>query len=342
MACVSPALFMGLPHETNLNLVGSMQSSMMKKNPFRVVRELGAGLQGRVVLAVDERENKYVAIKLPTAFDDQPQEMVDYRTLDYQVQSILQERQAHRLVSHENVIQSLRVVPGKKFNRAYVAMVTEYASNGDLFDIIADSGALPQPVCKFYFHQLIRGVQACHRAGVIHRDIKPENILFDEQFTLKICDFGLAVASRGERNVDDVMLRDVSGTALYMAPEIAITRAFRGTPLDVWSCGVVLFIMLTSFPPFQNAKEGDYWYDCIMSGRMDIFWSSQPEDMIKPNYHAMDLINRMLCPDPEKRITVAEILAHPWLGDVHRINRSRVVQEMKTRREHVLGNSFEI
>ncbi|GLE11257.1 hypothetical protein PINS_up023611 [Pythium insidiosum] len=248
-----------------------------KRNPFRVIKELGAGLQGRVVLALDERDHQPVAIKLPSACPPAGAAgrrfaQSDSMWLDYQVRSILQERNAHRCVQHEHVIGFRQLLPGKKHGRSFVAMVTDYACNGDLFDLIAETGPLPERVAKFYFHQLMQGVSACHRSGVVHRDIKPENLLLDERFNLKICDFGLAVASPERTPADKMTLRDLAGTALYMAPEISSTKSFRASPIDVWACGVVCFVMLTSYPPFQEAKPGDFWYDCVLSRRTDAFW----------------------------------------------------------------------
>jgi serine/threonine protein kinase len=335
MACVSSAHMhvMAAPFiAQQAPLRSASPPESPRKNPYKLIKELGSGLQGRVVLALDESTKKHVAIKLPTAFSNSPTAPLDERLLDYQNQTIMQERQAHRVVQHDNVVACLRLVPGKKMGRAYVAMVTEYASNGDLFDMIADNGALPACVAKFYFHQLMCGVRACHAAGVVHRDIKPENILFDDNFTLKLCDFGLAMISQDNAHADTMTLRALSGTALYMAPEVMAVKSYRATPVDVWACGVVLFIILTSYPPFHEARAGDYWYDCVMRGRMDVFWASQPKTMDMPHPYAMDLINRMLCPYPEKRITVPEILAHPWLRDVHSISPIHVREEMAHRR----------
>lgn len=320
------------------------QTQAPRRSPYRVIEELGSGLQGRVLLALDQDEQKYVAVKVPSAFsgDDSSSSSsaFDARLLEYQVQSILLERKAQRLVSHENVLKYVRTVPGKKHGVQYAAMVMEYASNGDFFDIIADTGALSPQTAKVYFHQLMLGIQACHAAGVIHRDIKPENLLLDENFTLKICDFGLAhvaPGTRSHRNAHRAMLRDVSGTALYMAPEVTREKPFKATPVDVWSAGVVLFILLTSFPPFQAAKKGDSWFDCIASGRMDIFWSAQTEPCFDAiDSDARDLISGMLCVEPEKRLSVTEVLQHPWLRDVHLMDRRRVYTEMRERRHYSL------
>ncbi|KAF1318490.1 Camk protein kinase, partial [Globisporangium splendens] len=347
MACISSYAAPSPPTSSNkrvnpfarFRVTADIPPPPVRKNPYRVIKELGSGLQGRVVLAHDDVEQKYVAVKIPSAFGSSSDgEEFDARLLNYQVQSILQERRAHRQVVHHNVLEYKRLVPGKKRDIHYSAMVMEYAPNGDFFDIIADTGALPEDIAKFYFFQLMSGIQACHASGVIHRDIKPENMLLDQNFTLKICDFGLAhVAPRPSRNADKVILRDVSGTALYMAPEIHSGKPYRATPVDVWSAGVVLFILLTSFPPFMNAKKGDCWYDCIVSGQMDVFWSAQKECADLLSSDARDLISKVLCADPEARLTVDQVLQHPWLKDALLVDRTRVFRDMAARRQFSLS-----
>ncbi|DAZ96820.1 TPA: hypothetical protein N0F65_007081 [Lagenidium giganteum] len=300
-------------------------SSPTRKNPYQVIRELGSGLQGRVVLAFDEHERRYVAIKLPSVFEtaaSNGHNAVDLRLLDYQVQSIVQERRALRFVgSHPNVLQYVRMVPGSKMNQSYVALVTEYASNGDLFDLIADTGAFDEDLAKFYFAQLL-----------------------SDQFTMKLCDFGLATVvapSRGE-HVDQIVLRDVSGTGLYMAPEISRTTPYRATPTDLWSAGVVLFIMLTGFPPFQEAARDDHWYECVVQGEMDKLWEAQCDVAEMLSADARDMIAGLLCSNADKRLTIADCFAHPWMQDVDMVDRKWVVEEMTARRLVALNASATI
>ncbi|TMW64369.1 hypothetical protein Poli38472_012991 [Pythium oligandrum] len=309
--------------------------SELQANGFRVLKELGVGLQGRVDLAVDTCSQIYVALKSPT-FETQDfgSDQVDLLNMDCQVQSIIHERDAMRLVEHANVLQYIRSVHGMKNKHSYLVLVMEYASNGDLFDLIGTTGAMADHLAKFYFHQLILGLQACHVSRVIHRDIKPENILFDQNFTLKLCDFGLASIVTG--NAEDATLSDVEGTDLYIAPEMAMFSTFRATPVDVWACGVVLFIMLTGYPPFEQPEEGDLWYDHVVRGDMDAFWRAQPASISRPSATAMALINRMMCVDPAKRITISEILAHPWLQDVSSIKEEAVVAQMHVLRRKCL------
>ncbi|GLE11251.1 hypothetical protein PINS_up023605 [Pythium insidiosum] len=331
---VSPPVPSPSPALARSNSSSSNSSVEREANMFRVIEELGEGLQGRVDLAYDEREHRLVAIKRPT-FEVVPSTgRIDLLHLDCQVQAIIQERDAMRLVDHENVLRYIHSAAGRKLHHSYVVLAMEYASNGDLFDVISKTGALPERVAKVYFRQLMRAVQACHRSGVIHRDIKPENILFDDQFTLKLCDFGLAsVVSPATGRAEDAWLSDVEGTTLYMAPEIESGEPFRGTPVDVWACGVVLFILLTGYPPFDEPTPDDFWFDCLVNEDMTQFWESQPDAVTRPSSAAVDLINRLLCVDPDRRITVSEVLAHPWLADTDDVDREAVIAEMSERRK---------
>lgn len=300
---------------------------------LRVEKELGAGLQGRVLLAFDERERARVAVKLPAALSTGRPAAVDADALEYQMRALLHERNALRRVQHPNVTRYVRALAGRCGPHEYTAMVTEYAPNGDLFDVMAETGALPADAAKAYFLQLLRALEACHAAGVVHRDVKLENILLDAQFNLKLCDFGLAVAARWGDSADDIVVRGESGTAMYMAPEVHGRRAYRAAPVDAWSAGVVLFILLTGVPPFDKAAKGDYWYDALLQGDLRRFWSAQQLPAGGLDAAAQDLISRLLSADPERRLTVAEALRHPWMGDAAAVDMAVVAREMAARRK---------
>ncbi|RLN26382.1 hypothetical protein BBJ28_00002329 [Nothophytophthora sp. Chile5] len=301
------------------------------------------GEAGRVMLAFDESERRYVAIKLPAAFpiDGRPAlGSRDLRVLQRQVRSILHERNAMERVHHPNVLQVERLVPGQKFGCNYAALVTEYASNGDMFDLVALGGALSESLAKLFFVQLLHALEACHANGVVHRDVKPENLLLDANFTLKLGDFGVAAVTPAfpGATVADVVARDESGTALYMAPEIRAKRLYRGTPVDVWSAGVTLFILLTGVPPFDFAQKGDVSYDYLLAGDMERFWATQPaESACLIGAEARDLVSAMLRVDPNQRMTVEQALQHPWLKDAESVDRDLVYKGMAARRQVALA-----
>ncbi|CEG45419.1 camk protein kinase [Plasmopara halstedii] len=285
------------------------------KGPYSIIKELGSGLHGRVLLAFDERLQRDVAIKLPAVFiiDALTTSCVNVTDLESQVASIQHECNAMRRVLHPNVLPMYQLASGKKGNYEYIAMITEYTPNGDLFDLLENAGALPEPLVKVYACQLLRALEACHANGVVHRDIKPENLLLDANFQLKLADFGVAAMTQLGTDATGLYSRDVSGTALYMAPEVRTRQLYRGTSVDVWSAGVVLFILMTGLPPFNEAQKGDAWYDSLLKGDLEHFWGSQPDEVrqtMTPG--AQDLISLMLVA-PDNRITVSEALQHSWL-----------------------------
>ena len=306
-----------------------------------IIKELGAGLHGRVLLAYDDHHERHVAVKVPTALtvDALTRGQVNVEDLEQQVASITHECNAMRRVQHPNVLQVDRLVSTRKCSYDYVAMVTEYAPNGDLFDLVEAAGALPEPLAQFYACQLLRALEACHANGVVHRDVKPENLLLDRNYQLKLADFGVvAVAPRGS-TAANVFPRDKSGTALYMAPEIQLRQKYRGTPVDVWSAGVVLFILITGFPPFNVAQEGDVWYDDILAGDLEHFWQTQPDEVLcAMSPGAQDLISSMLVA-PDQRITVTEALQHPWLQDADNVDAALIRHAVSTHLEAALAAS---
>jgi len=308
------------------------QSRQFRKGPYTIVKELGSGLHGRVLLAYDDRLQRDVAVKLPAALtvDSLTEGRVNVDQLDLQVASIVHECNAMSRVQHPNVLQIDRLVSGKKLDCDYVAMVTEFAPNGDMFDLLEAAGALPEPLVKVYACQLLRALEACHVNGVVHRDVKPENLLLDANYQLKLADFGVAAVAPVGEDAFGVCSRDESGTALYMAPEIHSRQMYRGTPVDVWPVGVVLFILITGLPPFNEAHKGDAWYDDLLAGDLDHFWATQPDEVLQAiTPDAQDLISAMLVA-PDERITVSEALEHPWLRGADCVDSSLIHEAVTT------------
>lgn len=308
------------------------QYQQVHKGPYTLVKELGSGLHGRVYLAYDERLQRDVAVKLPAVLnvDAHSSDHVSIDELEYQVASIVHECNAMRRVQHPNVLQIDRLVSDHKGSNDYVAMVTEYAPHGDLFDLLEIAGALPEPLVKVYACQVLRALEACHANGVVHRDIKPENLLLDANYQLKLADFGVAATAVEGADATEIYSRDERGTSLYMAPEIKSKHSYRGTPVDVWSVGVVLFILITGLPPFNEAQKGDVWYDDLLKGDLQHFWDSQPDEvcqMMPPS--AQDLISMMLV-SPDKRVTVVQALQHPWLRDADCVDLSLIRDAVST------------
>ncbi|KAK9161855.1 hypothetical protein Syun_008196 [Stephania yunnanensis] len=186
-------------------------------------------------------------------------------------------------------------------SKTRIYMVLEYASGGQLFDKI---------VCRFseskgrkLFQQLIDGLSYCHEKGVNHRDLKLENILIDARGNVKISDFGLTALPQHFR--DDGLLHTTCGSPNYVAPEVMLNGGYDGAASDVWSCGVILYVLLTSSLPFDD-RNLVVLYQKAAKGKTNI------PSWLSPG--ARNLIRRILDPNPDTRITIAEIKEDGWFN----------------------------
>jgi len=236
-------------------------------------------------------------------------------------------------VKHENVVRLKDVdwegqYPHKDGTKSDAAIITlELCENGELFDFLMHTGSFSDKVSRSYFHQLIDGLGECHGKGVVHRDLKPDNLLMDSDFVLKIADFGFAVSSpeNGE-------MHTIVGTEKYMAPEVVIGRKYTKA-CDIWSCGVILFVMYAGYPPYVSPNKKDWWFDKLMKGNFKYFWMAH-EQQRKFDEDFKDLINKMLTTDDTKRITIEEIQKHSWyVKDT--LKQEDLVKELMRRKPRV-------
>lgn len=186
----------------------------------------------------------------------------------------------------------------------------ELITGGELFDKIVSEGKFNERVARFYFRELIRGVNYCHRQGVCHRDLKPENLLLDESGNLKISDFGLSALytpGGGDESSRSTLLHTTCGTPNYVAPEVLNDKGYDGRAADVWSCGVILYVLLAGFLPFDEPHMSALFRKIQKAEFSYPSWFSQP---------VRNLLSKILVPEPEKRIKIEEIMSDPWFqGD---------------------------
>ncbi|KAG5019508.1 hypothetical protein AAZX31_06G153900 [Glycine max] len=208
----------------------------------------------------------------------------------------------HHLSEHPNVVR----IHGTYEDAASVHLVMELCEGGELFDRIVQKGHYSERQAAKLIKTIVEVVEACHSLGVMHRDLKPENFLFDtveEGAKLKTTDFGLSVFYKPGETFCDVV-----GSPYYVAPEVL--RKHYGPEADVWSAGVILYILLSGVPPFWAETEQGIFRQ-ILLGRID--FQSEPWPSISDS--AKDLIRKMLDRNPKTRVTAHQVLCHPWIVD---------------------------
>ncbi|KAL3503511.1 hypothetical protein ACH5RR_037960 [Cinchona calisaya] len=187
-----------------------------------------------------------------------------------------------------------------------VHLVMELCAGGELFDRIIAKGHYSERAAASICRAIVNVVHVCHFMGVMHRDLKPENFLLSdrsENAALKATDFGLSVFIE-----EGKVYKDVVGSAYYVAPEVLRRR--YGKEADIWSAGVMLYILLSGVPPFWAETERGI-FDAVLRGYID--FESEPWPSISSS--AKDLVRKMLTQDPKKRITAAQVLDHPWMRE---------------------------
>lgn len=207
-----------------------------------------------------------------------------------------------RRLRHPHIVRLHEVLATK----SKVYFVLEFAKGGELFAKIA-KGRFSEDLSRRYFQQLISAVGFCHSHGIFHRDLKPENLLLDENWDLKITDFGLSAVSDQTR--PDGLLHTLCGTPAYVAPEILAKKGYNGAQVDIWSCGIILYVLIAGYLPF-NDPNLMVMYRKIYKGEFRC-----------PKWISPDLkrfLSRLLDTNPETRITVDEINSDPWFKKGYR------------------------
>ncbi|KAL8196791.1 hypothetical protein R6Q57_024445 [Mikania cordata] len=206
----------------------------------------------------------------------------------------------HHLAGHKNIV----TIKGAYEDPLYVHIVMELCNGGELFDRIIQRGHYSERKAAELTKIIVGVVEACHSLGVMHRDLKPENFLLvnrDDDFSLKAIDFGLSVFFKPGQTFTDVV-----GSPYYVAPEVLLK--LYGPAADVWTAGVILYILLSGVPPFW-AETQQGIFDAVLKGYID--FDTDPWPLISDS--AKDLIRKMLCSRPSDRLTAHEVLCHPWI-----------------------------
>ncbi|KAG7275907.1 hypothetical protein CRUP_011357 [Coryphaenoides rupestris] len=263
----------------------SAQGRPLQVGFYEILRTLGKGNFAVVKLARHKVTKTQVAIKIIDKTRLNPSDL----------EKIYREVQIMKLLNHPHIIKLYQVMETKDM----LYIVTEYAKNGEMFEHLTSSGRMSEDEARKKFWQILTAVDYCHRHHIVHRDLKMENLLLDTNMNIKLADFGFGnFYNAGEP------LATCCGSPPYAAPEVFEGKEYEGPQLDIWSLGVVLYILVCGSLPFdghslpvlrQRVTEGRF--------RIPFFMSEDCENLIR----------KMLVVDPAKRISVAQIKQHRWM-----------------------------
>lgn len=271
-----------------IQLVNTEQGPQV--GPYIFGKTLGTGSTGKVKLAKNLDTGEIVAIKIVRKdfLDNKPSLKKKMR----------REISVLKLLSHPNLMSLIDVFEIE----THLFLVMEFVDGLELFEYLVRRGALPPQEALAFFQQIICGLEYCHKRLICHRDLKPENLLLDRQLNIKIADFGMTSLNR-----PGSLLETSCGSPHYCDPMVVSGEMYDGLKADIWSCGVILYAMVTGRLPFdddniqrllQKVQVGQYHLP-----------SDLPSDL-------RDLIKAMLTVDPDIRITLDGIKAHPWFNSI--------------------------
>lgn len=237
-------------------------------------------------------------------------------------------------LDHPNIIKMYdysdkqKLISADKSEQDVFYMALELARGGELFDFVAQTGRFSEEIARYYFLQLLDALEYIHTKGISHCDIKLENVMLDEDYNLKLADFGFS----SNKSVNET----VKGTSNYMAPEIELAKRYHGPVVDLFAAGIILFIMVTEEPPFIKAAVNDMYYKTIVANRVDMFWKIHAKKkaggMDFFNSSFIDLINAMFAFESIERASLAEIRSHEWCqGPV--ATKEEILSEFTKRKE---------
>uniref|UniRef100_A0A183CFT1 Protein kinase domain-containing protein n=1 Tax=Globodera pallida TaxID=36090 RepID=A0A183CFT1_GLOPA len=291
MNAATAAALAAAEHRRELAGVDALGMGNNIRERYEFKNLLGTGAFSKVFLAECRFEpGTYVAIKC-----------IDKKALKGKEESLENEIRVLKRLAHNNIVQ-LYDTYDEKFN---VYLVMELVTGGELFDRIVAKGSYTEKDASNLIRQVLEAVSFMHDNGVVHRDLKPENLLYynqDDDSKIMISDFGLS------KTEESGIMATACGTPGYVAPEVLQQRPY-GKAVDVWSIGVIAYILLCGYPPFYDENDANLFAQIIKG---DYEFDSPYWDEISES--AKDFIAHLMCCDPEQRYTCERSLAHPWIS----------------------------
>ena len=265
--------------------------SLEKINPilsnYKIEKVLGKGTFSTVKLAINIETGEKLAIKILEK--NKIRNKRDIKRIEREISMV-------KNINHINIVKVFEIKEDEQ--KYYIIM--EYCENGELFNMILEKRNLKEEEAAYYYFQIINGLEYIHRENIIHRDLKPENLLLTKNYILKIIDFGLS-----NYNTYDNLLSTPCGSPCYASPEMVSGEKYNGFTSDVWSTGIILYAMIYGFLPFENLNHNnDLLFQKISECRVNYPRNSSTL--------AIDLLKKILVPDPNERIKISGIKKHKF------------------------------
>jgi len=269
----------------------------------------------------------------------QEQRAVKFITLKSNIEELelraefTREIEALETLDHHNIVQFLGCDPNIKIRGNHcMTIVEEFCENGELLEYIVETGRFEPSYAMVIFKQLCAGLKHMHDAGFAHRDLKPENLLFDKNFTLKICDFGSAKKFLDQHGRKRPM-QTIVGTGAYIAPEVWRRKPQGYTEkVDIFAAGIILFTLLSGKMPFKLSKDSDLYASKLKDNQYNLFWKAHEKNM-KFEEDAKSLIESMLNFNSRRRLNIDRVLRHCYMKIADSITKDEFHIEMNRRQE---------
>ncbi|XP_045578982.1 maternal embryonic leucine zipper kinase isoform X3 [Salmo salar] len=253
---------------------------------YEVYETIGSGGFAKVKLGRHILTGENVAIKI-----------MEKKELGEDLPRVKVEIEAMKSLSHQHVCRLYHVIE----TNTKIYMILEYCPGGELFDYIIAKDRLSEEETRVFFRQIVSALAYVHSQGYAHRDLKPENLLLDEDHNLKLIDFGLCAKPKGGLGYE---LMTCCGSPAYAAPELIQGKSYIGSEADVWSMGVLLFALLCGYLPFDDDN-------CMVLYRKITRGTYNNPHWLSPG--SILLLNQMMQVDPKHRVTIKQLLDHPWM-----------------------------
>jgi len=268
------------------------EDSQLQKRGYMIASDLGEGTYSKVKSAVWQRPGEKTPMKVAI-------KIINKRTApkDFLEKFLPRELEVLQCLNHRNIVRAYEIIHIN--TKTYICL--EWAGHGDLLQYVRLKGALKEQECRKFFSDLLAALEYCHSINIVHRDLKCENVLLSKKNQVKLADFGFA-----RKLAPNDLSKTFCGSAAYAAPELLQGIPYIGTIADVWSCGVILYIMACSSMPFRDSNIKTL----LLDQRAPLHIPSAVRNTISQSI--LDYLGKILVFNPEKRSTLPELKTLPW------------------------------